>query len=264
MNTIQQHVANNNLNQAIDLLRSIYGNTDQIITLKAQLSSLKSDDMCGILTFDEKTVKFAKLRRSILELAKDSPVNPIAPSENKVATVKQIFRNIREDLENMAYVKHSILGYISSLNNVFETKIFSVFGDILNMSDWEDLNSAQQKDRCKKVLEKLSESEEKTVNRMIEFQRKLNGTVSLDESIQSFFNRPTRKSWDELSEQLTNRFSDTTLFGEKVIHAFNGWKTKIQAIEDDEISFAMDFNFDYRLDFGAFLQTNLSPKNFNY
>jgi len=192
-----------------------------------------------------------------------SPAQP-SPSMNKVAAVKNVFKAIREDLENLAYAKNTVLGYISSLNAAFESKIFSAFGDTINISDWEDLNSAQQKERCKKVLENLSSKEDQIVNRMIDFQSRLNGTVSLDESIQNFFNRPTVKSWNELSEQLASRFADTSLFGERVIHAFNDWKQKINNIANDDLSFAMDFNFDFRADFGAFLQSNLSPKNFNY
>ena len=45
--------------------------------------------------------------------------------------------------------------------------------------------------------------------------------------------------------------------------AFINWQNKLNELTD-ELSFAMDFNFEYREDFGAFLKTNLNPKNFNY
>jgi hypothetical protein len=183
--------------------------------------------------------------------------------ENKLSTVKKVFKSIKEDLDNLNYSKPKIIGYINALNSAFESKVFSSFSDPICRSDWDDMNSTEQKEACKNVLKSLSHNEEKVIDRMIQFQNKLNGTVSLDESIQAFFNRPSIKSWKELEEQLTSRFSDTSLFGEKVVHAFNGWKQKLNAL-DDELSFAIDFNFDYRSDFGAFLQANLSPKNFNY
>lgn len=251
---------------------SIDRTKDNSILLSSRFKDLQRRENLGLLSEGEIKLSLNQIKAAILSVAGDVrtwpaqvpiPASQPSPSMNKVALVKNVFKAVKEDLENLSYSKNAILGYISSLNTAFESRIFSAFSDPIYRSDWEEMNSAQQKELCKKVLETLSKNEEKIVERMVQFQSKLNGTVSLDESIQSFFNSPSIKSWNELSEQLTNRFSDTSLFGEKVIHAFNGWKTKLNNL-DDELSFSMDFNFDYRTDFGSFLKANLSPKNFNY
>tara|TARA_R110000868_G_scaffold12456_7_gene59539 strand:+ start:10464 stop:11276 length:813 start_codon:yes stop_codon:yes gene_type:complete len=270
MNIVQTLIGENKLKDAIDILLKVSHDRNSIITLNARLSSIEKEKLGGVISGEEARLETAKIRQAILHEAgrvknwgDTGKVETQVVEGNKVSTVKKIFQSIKEDLENLNYSKPVIIGYTNSLNAAFESKIFTAFTNSLTRGDWDDMNSVEQKEACKKVLETLSYNEEKVVSRMIDFQSRLNGTVSLDESIQLFFDRPTIKSWNELSEQLTNRFSNSSLFGEMVSHAFDGWKNKLNDL-DDELSFALDFNFEYRSDFGAFLNTNLSPKNFNY
>jgi hypothetical protein len=274
MTQFESLLAADNLEGAFELLDKSNAKRQEVILAMSQWSSIQSQLKAGLIYVTDSDYKksLGQLKYSMTLIAKTVTVWPaenvivapvLANPTNKVAAVRSVFRRVKEDIENLEFSKDKVSGYVGQLNSAMESNSFDPFLDSLNGSEWGTLNSVERNGRIQKVLENLARNEEKILSRVTEHQSKVNGTVSLEERITTFFTRPTLKSWNELADQLSERFSDASLFGRDVLTAFEEWKRKINKL-DDELMFAMDFNFDFRKDFGAFLNTNLQIKNFNY
>lgn len=275
MQIVREFLSQGRIETALDRLQQIIDpyHANEVILLKTRYNTISSSKRKGIISNDELNLELAKITSSILELCKEKstgkPVNsePIIKKEpepmNKLKKFNEIFESLHKDYKGENFTKNVVLQYITDLNNVFENTAFSAYGQTLKSYDWDDLTRPERVQRCKEVLDSFIQSEEKLRLRISGQQAKLNNTITLDESIQLFFDRPSVKSWQNLSTQLTERFQNAGLYGPGVWTAFNNWQNKLNELTD-ELSFAMEFNFDYKSDFGDFLKTNLNPKNFNY
>lgn len=254
------------------LKKELPDKSTNILMQQASLAELDQQVGMGLLSIGESKKHYARINLALYDLIKlvtnqeysNSPKSePTMQSKNKITQFNELFESLKKDFNNMEYNKSTCYEYVNGLNGIFESTIFNPFMDQLTQSDWNELLNPEKRDRCKSVLNNLILNEDKLRSRILQFVEKQSGTISLDDLLSEFFNSPTIKRWNTLKELLSVRFSDSSLFGEKVTHAFNGWVNKLDALSD-EITFSMDFNFDYRSDFGEFLRNNLKPKNFNY
>lgn len=268
---IDQLIVSGNQLEALELLEKAFPNEIMISMLYGRVNRIKDHIRSGIISQKDASIEENQINAALFDLSKKVPDSntystPKTMKTEEISLLRKfndVFQSIKKDVEDQLFSKSNVEQYLSTLNSIFETSSFNTYADSLNTSDWNDLFTAEKRQRIEKVLNTLLYNEEKLRIRVTAFHERKSGTVSLDESMQMFFNRPSIQSWQNLKGQLQTRFSDTSLFGERVVHAFNGWVNKLDGL-DDEMSFAMDFNFDYRSDFGAFLNTNLQPKNFNY
>jgi Effector-associated domain 11 len=268
---IQELISLGNTEEALKLLEQL---TSDAVLLQSRYNGAIKQYSMGIIDFSEWSRTQAQINYAALEMMNSvKDINPKPEPQliqttqpktmNKLAQVNQIFLELGQDIDGLNFSKDIALGYIYALNTVFEMKMFSQYADPLTSSDWDSLLSAQRTERAQSVMTSLRALETKLKEKAKGFQEKMNTSVSVDESIQIFFDRPSIALWKNLSEQLSARFADAALFGPGVQSAFNVWKQKLDGLTDG-ITFPMDFNFDHRSDFGSFLQANLKPKNFNY
>jgi len=275
MQIVREFLSQGRIETALDRLEQIIEpyHANDVLLLKSRYSANKRAEWNGGSSNEEIRRENNSITNAILELCKEKstgkPVNsePIIETKpepmSKLKKFNEIFEALHKDYNGENFTKNVVLQYITDLNNVFENTAFSAYARTLNAYDWDDLTRPERVQRCKEVLDAFIQNEEKLRLRISGQQAKLNNTITLDESIQLFFDRPSIKSWLNLSTQLTERFQNAGLYDPAVLTAFNNWKNKLNELTD-ELSFAMDFNFEYREDFGAFLRTNLNPKNFNY
>jgi len=273
MQQFEDLLAANDLDAAYALLEGSDVNRQEYVLSISQWNALKQSVRRGLTSVGDKyyDLSLANIKYGMTEIAKGVrkwPEVVAAPSEeqptaNKVALVRKVFLSVENDLADQSFDKNMVEKYVASLNEAFESNAYGAFLDTLNGSEWNALNSAEQRKRVETALKNLLRYKDRIMEKIGEYQSKVNNTVPLDESVQTFFNNPSLKSWNELSGQLDTRFSDSSLFSPAVYSAFQIWKEKINGITD-ELMFAMDFNFDHKRDFGAFLNTNLQIKNFNY